>query len=445
MATTAWPVELALGWTDDEIKNVVRLPGEPIPGLMDMRPGPAAEALERGLGEIFEPSDGVIAALRKIVDAMRSHLLRYYGDRGAYLRGINAKKSPLLEEDVIATCITGLQGVGKSALGRALGRLMATRLVVEPGSGYPSVSFEMFWHVKASTRTTLRSLLEDPLAGCLHNFNSLKQSGDFSASVSRAAYRMGVLLAFLDELQFLTQSENANSLITKLLHGMRYLGLPLFYVTNYSVARRLLSRPPEDQYRLLANPIIVRPDVIDSKSSVDLDRQYTIVSNGALLSKREALLEQMQEYTGGLHRAKIRLLSLAFKACRERSKNEVVSSLDLQSAFRSVEYANFRRDADILRKQAVTGTWVDRNYWCPFDTPGSPSPADSVRANAEEKRRTQQQALLASLKPDETAKLKDLQHSEELPTKEPTARRRPSATADMLKQGHEFLQSQKQR
>jgi len=91
---------------------------------------------------------------------------------------------------------------------------------------------------------------------------------------ARWIYRRGCCLIAIDELQFLTQSEQANVLVCQVLLAVTYVGVPMVFISNYSLCHRLLKRPPEAIQRLLTRPLILVPDLPDSDDWRNLLAEY---------------------------------------------------------------------------------------------------------------------------------------------------------------------------
>ncbi len=61
----------------------------------------------------------------------------------------------------------------------------------------------------------------------------------------------GICLLGVDELQFMAASDTATTLITQTMLAIAEVRIPWFVTANYSLARKLLSRPSEAIQRLL--------------------------------------------------------------------------------------------------------------------------------------------------------------------------------------------------
>ena len=393
-----WSLDGALPWSDEEVARLVRVEGKPCEKLRQLSPATAENMLRNAMAAIYVPTERSGETIRRVLTTARVHLDQYYPDRVAYLRGLNAPKSPLQPTD--AVCITGLAGVGKSALANAILRLLRETLMVDPGSGYPEVGFEFIWHVVVEARRALRDLLRGPLNGRLIDLDSIRSEARLVERASVFAFRHGICLLLFDEWQFITAGTQANALLTKLLHSLRYIGVPFFYIANYSLCRRLMKRPSEDQHRLIHDPIIILPDEPETPAILDLYKQYCTASNGALLLEPKALIEQIHDYTQGVNRCRISLLASAYRISHDRRADRV-NSKDLEAAFRADSFSLFRRESQHLRTQALTGRQSHIDTWCPFVQPMTPRGATAQSAREHEEAAVMQQAAISSFTPME--------------------------------------------
>jgi hypothetical protein len=437
-AGNPWQDRVSADLSDEQLERLTRQPGVVARGLGALDPVAAAETLNRHLKPIFEPSKQTNHVIRHLLGVAQAHLMSYYPDRIAYLKGINAKHSPLVPTEAI--CLTGLAGCGKTAIVRALQRLLQGAVTVDPGSGHPATNLQAMWYVAVEASRALQDLLMSPLGEKGADLASIRSDPKRIQWASRLAFRDGLSLLVVDEWQFITQSTAANALATKLLHALRYIGLPLCFAANYSLCWRLLKRPSEDMQRLLTGPIVVLPEAPDDPSTTALYEEYRRVSDGALFASPGALLEQVQSYTAGLRRSRIELLSLAYRFTRQRKASEVKAA-DLEAAYRSVEFTTYRRETEILHQQDVMGRKVREDLWCPFDLPLHIKAKAAQEASDAELAEVSQQALLSSLNAEERQDYLRIKRELESPVqslpvgaarKKP---RRPPATLESLLEG----------
>lgn len=420
----------------------LKVPGCMPPDLRKRSVPEAAEALRRSLRSVFVASAQTLDIIGRLVSVMSEHASAHYPDRNAYLRGLHAPHSPF--EAAESICFTGLAGVGKSSLVAALGRLLSHQPVVEVGDGCGSVGLQSIWHVPVKAGRSLNDLLPKLDASMAEELAGIRCSARLIDWLGRYAFKRGVGMLFVDELQFLTQSAAANSLVTKRLHELRYIGLPMCFSCNFSLCHRLVRRPQEDRHRLLSRPLVMVPELPNDPSEFELCREYRRASDGALFSKGDVQIEQVHEYTAGLRRLQIFLLTLAYRVMRERHAHEVTGS-DLEVAFRSMDYTQARLDVKLLRQQAATGRKERDDLWSPFDLPCSVTAAVAERAAAAARKRVQEQAVLSSLTAQEREHAKGVTSAvagsdADRGTRSVGIKRRlPKATYESLRSGEQKL------
>lgn len=360
-------------------------------GLFDLNALPAdtaCTALAYELEQVFYPTTQMVDVLHRQIEIALAHNLLSYPDSRTYMEGIYSRHPPL-PMFVPLRCITGLAGIGKSALVKALERVL-------PPSGPRSVPLDeapspvgSIWTVNVQVQSSLRDLFS-AFGGA---DGALKDRID---TMRKRAYRDGISLLVADEFQFLTSSSSAHTRVTQTLLSLGYCGLPAFYVANYSLLHRLLRRPHEDRDRLLCDITILTPDLPDSEDWMrTLAFQIGVapdvfridpVSDGA----------QIHRWCAGLKRLLANLLVIAYHGVRRRSRNGedvVVCTKDLQTAYESSQFAVHRADVEIIIQQMILNRSVDRrrpDLWCPI------SGTESVHAELRTALVRQREATLTS-------------------------------------------------
>ncbi len=109
-----WRDWAAWGMDDATLMSRTRRRSQLVPGLFDLAPAAASEALGRELRSIFVPSVQTNAIIRLLLGTTEEHLRACYPDMPAYLRGLNAARSPMKPVD--ALCLTGLGPVNTTAV-----------------------------------------------------------------------------------------------------------------------------------------------------------------------------------------------------------------------------------------------------------------------------------------------------------------------------------------
>ena len=332
-------------------------------GLADLTVEQASMRVDLALRTVFYPTAQCISVLKRLIGVAHAHCMSVYPDTKTFLTGVYSSKSPL-PEFAMPICLTGLAGVGKTELLRALRRLLDSDDMI-PIDGPQSFPINRTWHVTVLARSTPKDVLR-----------TLSQSeGSPSALVEKCrklAYRDGASLLMADEFQFATGSESANARVSQMLLSLGYIGIPFIFAANYSLIRRLQRRPGEEQQRLLSIPIVLLPEHPDSadwqntlKAQRDIAPEYFIFD-----PVKDAVA--LHAYTAGRKRAMARLLLLSFRF--EHSRRGKVDCNALRRAYHSTEYAGYREETDLLVAQTIQKrpTHGRNDLWCPF-----PMEADS--------------------------------------------------------------------
>ena len=110
----------------DEIRMRACFSPPTIVGLDGLPTQDAVQTIEKALEAIYVPSDYGCDILRRLVERAISHARTNYLEETAFLSNLYAEHDPLASE-VRPLCLTGLAGVGKSQLLRALGRILSCR------------------------------------------------------------------------------------------------------------------------------------------------------------------------------------------------------------------------------------------------------------------------------------------------------------------------------
>jgi hypothetical protein len=236
-----------------------------------------------------------------------------------------------------------------------------------------------------------------------------------------------------DEVQFVTQSAGATK-AANLILGLAGLGPPFAYACNFSLLHRFLKRPQEQRERLISNAFILLPEAVDGPDWMNhIDAVLAVDPAFAELRARQDIAFYFHCYAFGNKRNARRLAVLSYGAARKRGSN-VVSLIDLQTAYLSFEFSNSRRDVEILSGK-VGKIEKHEDLWCPLE---AATPLASGRRRREEKEIREKEearaALEASLTADERSNLADAKEACGVLGK-PEKPKRPKATAGALLAG----------
>lgn len=338
------------------------------PGLFDLDALPvdsACMALAHELTQVFYPTAQIIDVLHCQIEIALAHSLMTYPDLRSYTEGIYRHEPPL-PTFVPLRCLTGLAGIGKSSLVKALQRVLpASEQRLVPVDEEPS-PISTLWTMNVQVQSSLRDLF-GAFGG---SDGTLKNRID---TTRKRAYRDGVSLFIADEFQFLTSSSLAHTRVTQTLLSLGYCGLPAFYVANYSLLHRLLRRPQEDRDRLLCDVTILVPDLPASEDWMRTVALQIAVAPDVFQIDPETDAPQIHRLCAGLKRILANLLVITYRDIRQRTRSGervVVRLKDLQAAYESVQFASHRIDVEIITQQTILNRSVDRrrsDLWCPID------------------------------------------------------------------------------
>jgi hypothetical protein len=330
----------------DRIKARVRVDAKPIEGLMSLPCESAVVLLSNELKRVFYPTDQACELLRMHVARAQAFAGLRYPARMSFLSDVES------EEDILAAgscwCLTGWAGVGKSELMKALERLMPAPEVLSVNSQYPAQPAFSLRRIAVNI-----SVRETEVLRRLGNpaVFDVRQRVDLPALVAHVRtwfLRTGVVTLVGDELQFVTQSSDANTRVAQLLQTLSILGVPFTYVANFSLGHRLKKRPQEGRQRLLANYQLLMPDGAESECWQGVVKTCLDAAPGAFgLSALEHSVE-LHRLTAGLKRVLRQLLEAAFRIAHSRSHQRCVTIDDIRVAYHSAAFATNREDVEAL-------------------------------------------------------------------------------------------------
>lgn len=371
----------------DEIRQRVEKPPVPVEGMADWQAKEAGYHIEAALNAVFYPSGQCIDILMQWVAAARVHCAEMYGSRRAFIERVYQSQPPL-RDFYFPMCLTGLAGTGKSALQEAFKRLMPQTDTVktDDGTEFPLVSHRAITVRSASSPSDILVQMAQR-----DGTNRL-----LSGLVRKQAYRDGWALVLLDEFQFATQSSSASTRIAQMLMTACYVGIPTAYIANFSMLHKLKARNQEEQHRLLGHVRVLSPESSDSADWRTLLRWYRDVAPGIFSFSPDADAERIHQLTGGVKRAVVALMRIAFE--REFAAPGVVTLASLEQAYNSSGYAAYRADVESLAKLFGAFKQQRKDLWCPIA--GVESNLEAQWAQQRQSK-VDEKALHASLTADE--------------------------------------------
>jgi hypothetical protein len=364
-------------------REVVRaraeIPAELVSGLSSMPAHLALSALESGLNKVVVLTEVELDILLRFIECAHAYSVRAYPDLITYVKHLHSYDMDVLSSAPL--CLTGLAGVGKSALLGALVRALPDDFMLELKS--PLVDGQVMCRSTAKIRVDGSANFVDLLQPWLpieYQEDSTVGQGvrriagnghglpDALRRATRFSYRTGLCTSLVDEMQFMSQSATANARVTQFLLAMTYLKVPLIYCANYSLCHKLFKRNQEDQDRLLRAPMVLSPLSLDALGLGKLLQAYDVVMGEVL--NGQSLCEFMDEYasmTLGIKR-KVQQLTLGGYAIMRAQGDETLTKNHFRDAYAKLMSASFVRDVNDLKQQSVEGRQVRGrpDLWCPF-------------------------------------------------------------------------------
>lgn len=376
------------------------------------------EHLRVALESVFQSSVQVRSIIRCLLAYGRAHASLAYPSSESYVKGLYSLK-PWPDLDAPAVCITGLAGVGKSALLSAYMRLIDSRKL-QPEPNHASLPCDPVWSISLKDGTSLAAMLGGHLSLSIPDsegrskrslsVTNLNKKFPFSALMTRArreSWKKRTAVMCADEMQYITHG-NANTKATAILLSLMGIGPRLFYAANFSLLHGLLRRHQQDTQRLLACPIVIMPEC---QGSADWNRYLSALVRACPqafsfdVDQTQGLIHRL---TYGIKRLVVRLLSLAYLEARKKNRLSIEWS-DIQAAACSMDFYAARRDVEILERQENEVRMIREDLWCPFPMPDHAENGHNVvpLTDAVERfeERVEQEILLSSLTPKERERL----------------------------------------
>lgn len=365
-----WISRFQTSLTPQQLGELARIDATPLYELTKDAEQFAEARVRQEMNRIFVPTTQNCHILAELYGIASAHSMRNYADHKSFLANCNSESTPLETTQQII-CLCGLAGVGKTQLIAALDRIFpraSNILIDEDYDPFPLIS-----HLRLTLNsTTTDSMLFTMLIAQVTGMDVRKtNASDSERSLRRLLYRNGVSVLAADEFQFLSQGTAANTQVTKLLLRISYLGVPFVYVTNYNLAHKLKARPQQDRQRLLAKPIVLLPESINSPDWLALVIEFHKIAPEFFEFNPTEYASILCTYTAGIGRALRELLLIAFRYAHR--KGTVVRIDELTTAYSSTEYSMFREDVEAIQRQEITNqsTSGRKDLCCPFDIPRS--------------------------------------------------------------------------
>lgn len=387
----------------DVIRKRSRIPARPLTGLQNVSVQEACHLIRDEWARFYYPGEQECHAMQDLVGLALAHARKAYPSKAFVLTRCLAESFEA-EDRYVPMCVTGLPGVGKSALFKAISRVFPSDGTVSMGPEYmpfPMMSSSLFRvEGQSSPGEILRGLAGPGL------YESGAGFGKAQIASARHFYVTGRCLAMIDEVQFITQSDSAISMISKALLAMTYLGKPCAYGANFSLCSRLKRRlSPELKRRLLTSLVVIVPDLPDSADwegyLQELERAVPGVFGFEFVDKAR----ELWILSAGVKAYVQELLLTSFER-EHRRRRKVVSWETVVEAYHSAKFSTTREVVEELIVYSATGKEPSKDFkdlLCPFESDREVAYRESL---AEAYRKQLGEIVtLASLSPNETRAL----------------------------------------
>lgn len=398
--SNAWAKRFELLLGREAMRQAVEFYPEPLSDLGRLPIALAVEKLKQTLGLLFYPSEQCLDFLEDWVGRAYAHAILCYSDPIAFCAAIQSQTLPIPEwADIFI--LTGLAGVGKTALLEAFLRAMKLDLSITTPDG-------TMWPLQSCWQVKFRDIKTEN--GFWQRLGSTYTATHDNVSYCRRlAYRLGISFLSLDELQFFTLSREANTNLTRLMLAACNLGLPTNAVGNYSLVRRLMKRDSPDQQRLLGNVKVMMPDDPDSRDWMQFLTCQKNALPDVLAIDPNNDGPRINLLSGGQKRAEVRLIVIAYEKKRKASSNPDVKVFltDLEDAYESGEFRVHREEIEEISRRTLTNVTKDDDLSCPIELPATQVQQFKRRAEQERNSRVARQELEDSLSAEEKQRLKE--------------------------------------
>lgn len=386
--------------------------------IANQSPVEARQMLEAELRRVVLVCDQVKTLLSRLIAEALAYARVAYASEGEHLGRIYSS-TPMSDVDPGKVCVlVGPAGTGKSALLAALERILGGPTVMHlPGHTLP---LELICRVSSNTRGSANAIFLEFCNPANENpRDAIKSAGLWRQTI-------GTCLCAVDELQFLTQSAQANTKVAKVLLGMSMLPMPSVIACNYSLLRKVMRRPPEERQRYLASPAILLPESPGSDAWIGLLKEYQVVLES--YTGFQLVNEQLELWnlSVGNKRILVRLIGGAFQASRHERRKMVMS--DIVAYYRSFEFAHMRNEVEEVISRSISRSGKESDLFPPFsiDPTREQQYTDSIKAARSAK--VSEAARKSSLSTTERETLAQFSPLPQADASQPRPTRRPPRT-----------------
>lgn len=341
---------MAVANLNDLAKRVTLIPKEKLnPSVLNEFN--AADSVRQQLNQCYVPGESSTRALAKILALVMDNASKQFPSTHEFSLRVNSMRFSVPPATVI--CLTGLAGLGKSALFDALQRLLCS---------LPDISIPKHGQVEHKPVSRVQILNRWGARAMNRHFSLPGTGGD----IARSLYQRGCSLIALDELQFVATSEKANTRTSKLIYDTSLYGPALVFACNFSLVHKLKRRPHEERDRMLNSPIVLLPDLAQSVEWKERISVWSIAIEEILDFDLKERAEDLWSLVAGINRSAIGLLSISSAlALKNRSR---LRWEHIEGAYKSLEFSAARSDIESIQAIALGGDQGRLDLICPFES-----------------------------------------------------------------------------
>ncbi len=363
-------------------------------------------ALSQRLNSNAIASGQATRILKSIVSTCFVHARSAYSDPQSFLAECYRREGPTMPAEIFPRLLTGPAGSGKTTLINRLQFVLPSASTIPIADGHPIFPLVSHWRLSVRNLRTITEMLKHLIVAA-GGKPSGKSVGALVRQCRRLAYKAGVCLLVVDELQFLTKTAAANAKIVGALFDLADIGIPIVYGANYSLAHRLKARPQEDRQRLLSKPYLLLPDPPESDDWTAMVKSIVNIAPDLLAIDAMTDSSALHSWTAGTKRL---LCSLVLSAVSQCSRASPVVGIDeIRLAYESADFSCNREDVEELNLQFATGKKPRKDLHCPFDIPASQHAALKAAADATNMERMTHDMLVNTMTPGQQDLYRELQ------------------------------------
>ncbi len=329
-------------------------------------------------GEVFLCDDQNRLLIRRMLAAGRAHARLNFLSKEDFDERV-ATDHPWIILPKAPLGISGLSGIGKSSLLKAMDRLAAGRRSQVDTRMLGNLPLRPMWTATVRDAGSVADILEQLLADGVDRRHDSLAAGDRGRSPAEASkrvakvlkklvrvrsYRNGVSLIALDELQFGSKGD-ACTWITSLVLQLMGFGPLVVYSTNYSLLHKLSAGNNEVKRRLLSNVIEMRPFSSVNPDWLRFLREIMSIVPNVWDFGAPDVAESMLRYTYGVRDNAVALLREALLTARAQVSDARVSRQHIESAYLSAEFSARRVDVEALMSHSQLQKRKD--LWSPLE------------------------------------------------------------------------------